>query len=286
MNPIAIILFLVCGWATLSVERRWAPLPLLIGCCYITMGEGIVLGPIHLPIYRMLLLVGMVRVIIRGETFVGSWNVVDKMIVVWAAWTFQASLFHLWEPGSGPLFISGVVLNLTLNYFLIRIWCSEPNDLACIVRAFGILLLPIAFEMLFEKATSHNLFSIFGGVPAITAMREGRLRAQGPFRHPILAGTVGAACLPMFLGIWRQHRQSMTLAIAASVTIVIASASSGPLFAAAAGVGALCIWRTPKLALILRRGAVLLYLILMMTMKQPPYYLLGRLNVIDGSTGW
>ena len=43
------------------------------------------------------------------------------------------------------------------------------------------LLVPVALAMLQEAHTARNLFAEFGGVPDVSAVRDGQLRAQGPF---------------------------------------------------------------------------------------------------------
>ena len=67
MNPLSILLFLVLASFLWTVERKWALAPFLAGCCLMTAGQGIDLGPISLPMYRMLLLVGFFRAIVKKE---------------------------------------------------------------------------------------------------------------------------------------------------------------------------------------------------------------------------
>src|SRR3954471_15162124 len=106
MDLIGLIFFVVASIALLVLPRKWAPVPLLVSCCYMTLGQGIVLGPFSLPVYRMVLTVGIVRVFVRNERLEGRINAIDLMVVAWAAWVFFASFFHEWEPGSGPVFAS------------------------------------------------------------------------------------------------------------------------------------------------------------------------------------
>ncbi|MEI8037509.1 MAG: hypothetical protein WCJ14_03885 [Verrucomicrobiota bacterium] len=285
MNPLALFFFLACAAALISVPRKWAPVPLLIGCTYMTLGQGIHLGPISLPVYRMLLLVGAIRVYAKSEALPGGFNRIDKLMLAWGGWVIFASFFH--DPvRAGPIYACGQVFNQTLIYFLIRVWCTELEEVGDVIRIVALLLVPIAIEMLVEKATSRNSFAIFGGVPDWVVIREGRLRAQGPFRHPILAGTVGATCIPLFIGILKHHRLSALTGIGAGVVMVFASASSGPVMSLIAGAGALVMWHFKNRVKALRLGAMLLYVGLMFTMDKPPYYLISRIDISGGSTGW
>ncbi len=285
MNPVALIFFLVCAAALIAVPRKWAPVPLLIGCTYMTLGQGIELGSISLPVYRLLLLVGTIRVVTKGESLPGGLNLIDKLMIAWGAWMLFASFFHDPER-AGPVTTAGAVFNQTLIYFLIRIWCADLEEVGDVIRIIALLLVPIAIEMIVEKLTGRNIFAVFGGVPDWVVIREGKLRAQGPFRHPILAGTVGATCVPLFIGILKRHRIAAMAGIAAGIVMVFASASSGPVMSLLACGGALLMWRFKAHLNKLRVGAVLLYVMLMFTMAKPPYYLISRIDISGGSTGW
>lgn len=270
----------------MAVPRKWAPVPLLVGCCYMTMGQGIELGPISLPIYRMLLFVGLARVVAKGERFSGSLNVIDKLIIGWGIWIVFASLFHTGTGGSGPIYASGFVFNFAVVYFLIRIWCTDLKQIEGIVVATAFMLAPIAIEMVMEKITKINYFSMFGGVPHETAFREGKYRAQGPFMHPILAGTVGAVCLPLFIGILKRNRIAGIVGIVSGLGMTVASASSGPIMSALAGGFAVAMWRYRHLTKLARMGAVVGYFAFQIVTGQPGYYIMKRIDLSGGSTGY
>jgi hypothetical protein len=140
--------------------------------------------------------------------------------------------------------------------------------------------------MIYEKHAAHNLFSVLGGVSEVPEIREGRIRAQGPFLHSILAGTVGGTTLPIFLGLWRSHRGTAMAGAFASSAMVIASGSSGPIMSTIFSLFGLMLWPMRHYVRALRWALVLLYLILMAVMTRPPYYLMGRIDLAGGSTGW
>lgn len=286
MNPLAAIFFVICAIALISVPRKWAPVALLVGCCYMTMGQGVEVGPISLPIYRMLLLVGLVRVMVKGERLSGDFNTIDKLILWWAAWIVFAGFFHEGGPGSGPIYAAGYAFNLIAVYFLIRIWCTNLTDVTGIIVVTAFLLAPIAAEMVVEKIVKINQFSIFGGVPHDVVIREGKYRAQGPFRHPILAGTVGAVCLPLFMGIWNKNRIAGSVGLASGIFMTLASASSGPVMSAMAGIGAVIMWKFRNLTRLARFSAVVAYFALAIVTGEPGYYVMKRIDISGGSTGY
>jgi hypothetical protein len=286
MNPLALAFFVVVAGLLWVVPRKWALAPFLAGCCLITLGQGIEIGPATLPIFRMLILIGFCRAMVRGESMVGGINGVDKILFGWAAWYLFASFFHDWEIGFGPVYTCGQIFNLLGFYLLARAWVSNLEDTFGVIRITALLLVPIAAEMLFEKATGRNLFSFFGGVSETVLLREGRLRAQGPFMHPILAGTVGATCLPWFVGIMREHRAIALTGMTAGSVMVFASASSGPIMSLMFAGFALVAWKFRHLTGAMRRAALLTYILLMFLMARPPYYLISKIDLSGGSTGW
>lgn len=285
MNPISLVFFIACALALLTVPRKWAPAALLVGCTYMTLGQGIEIATIHLPVYRMMLLVGLIRVMLKGERIEGGFNTIDKLVLVWSFWSVFAGFFHDQERYS-VIYFCGGVFNVTSIYFLIRIWCNDIEEVQSVIAVVAVILVPIAIEMLLEKATGKNLFSFLGGVPENVYVREGKLRAQGPFLHAILAGTVGATSIPLFIGLFARYRLIATLGIVAGVIMTFASASSGPVMSLLAGSGALMLWRYREHVYKLRIACVIAYLVLMVTMTQPPYYLISRIDISGGSTGW
>jgi hypothetical protein len=286
MNTAALGFFIVSAGAVLCLPRKWAPVPLLVACCYMTIGQGVDIGPFSLPIYRMVIATGLLRVVLRGERFAGRLNTIDRLLLAWTGWVMFASLFHEWEPGSGPVFASGYVFNITLVYFLIRVWCHDLNELTDLIRIVAVLLVPVALEMMFEHLYGRNLFSVFGGVEEAVYIRDGVYRAQGPFNHPILAGTVGAVSFPLMVGIWRRHRVASLVGSGVCLAMIVASASSGPLISLAFGILGLLMWYRRDWLRAARFACVGAYLMLELLMSRPAYYVISKIDLTGSSTGW
>lgn len=284
MNVFAIIFLLITGVALLAMPRRWAPLPLLVGACYMTRGQLIMIGPFHFTVLRLLLLLGIIRILVRGERSQGGLITLDWLLLAWGAWLLCSSVFH--NPVIDVLiFDLGEVYTTLGIYFLIRIFCQNMEDLIQVIRLIAFLLVPLAFEMLSETFTGHNSFVIFGGISETLGIREGKIRASGPFGHAILAGTVGAVCIPLMIGLWRQRARAAKIGLAACLTMMLTSWSTGPIMTAGAGVFALVLWRWRHLTRGMRIASVIGYLLLDLVMKDPAYFLLFRMNMVSGSTG-
>jgi hypothetical protein len=287
MSPLAILFVLLNAVALLALPRRWAPLPFLIAACYMTLSQRIDLGPFSFNTIRMLIAAGVARVVMRGERIDGGLNGMDRLILVWAGWMVVSSVFHATTSQGNPLtFRLGLAYDVLGAYFLFRIFVQNIDDVMHFIKLAACVLAPVALEMIQEHVTRRNLFSVFGGVPETCWIREGKLRAQGPFAHPILAGTVGAVCLPMMVGLYRFHARTALIGGLACVSIVFASNSSGPLMSLLFGVGALVLWRWRHLTRQMRIAAVIGYIMLEIVMKDPAYYIIARSNIVGGSTGW
>jgi hypothetical protein len=285
MTLSAILFVLAAALALVLLPRRWAPVPLLAAACYMTLGQRVELGPFHFTVIRILTFAGVARVVVRRERPAGGFTRIDWLMLCWAVWAVCSSAFHE-KPGETLVNHLGMVYNVLGVFFLIRCFCQSAEDVVGVVRFTAIILAPVALEMLFEQAAHRNLFAVFGGVEQIPDLRNGRLRSQGPFAHAILAGTVGAVCAPLMIGIWRKHPLVAKIGLASCLLMVVASASSGPLASLIFAAIALVLWRWRHLTRQMRIAAVVGYVLLDLVMKAPAYYLMARIDLAGGSTGW
>lgn len=285
MNAFAIALLSICGIGLLALPRRWAMVPLLIGCCYMTLGQGFKIGPFTFTVLRVLVMLGVVRLLVRGERLPGGLNLTDWIIIAFGGWCVFAAVFH--HPFKEALvYRLGVAYNVVGFYFLLRAFLTKADDVVLMVKVLAVLLVPIALEMINEKLTGRNAFGFLGGVPLETSVRDDKLRAQGPFGHAILAGTVGGVCLPWMIGLWRFHRGFALCGVFACLAMVVASASSGPIMSTAAGLAAVVYWRWRRYTRFARWAGVAAYLLLELLMNRPAYYIIGEIDLTGSSTGW
>jgi hypothetical protein len=250
-----------------------------------TLGQGVELGPFNLPIVRILIAVGILRVVFRGECRVRSISALDYSILGWGAWAILSSVFHA-DPIATLINRLGIVYNAWGFYFLFRASCRSAADVRRTVKVLAVVLTPLAISMLAERASGVNPFHVFGGVSQYSEWRGSVVRAQGPFSHPILAGSVGAATIPLLLIIWRDSKVFATLGILACAIMVVASASSGPVLSAFFGALAIAMWPMRFHMRKFQVAAIGSYLALEIVMKAPAYYILARIDVTGSSTSW
>jgi len=287
LNTLGLLVLFGTGVLMLVLPRRYALLPVIIITCFMTLGQVVMVGGLHFTMMRILVLFGWIRLALRREFRPFHPNAIDKAVL---AWTVAAIVTHslLWQ--TSDEFINRLVFgyNVVGMYFLFRFLLRDLEDIKRVFAMMAITIVPLAAAMLFERATERNVFAIFGGVRAVTELRGGTLRCQGPFGHPILAGTFGASLLPFFVALWWQGREYRWLAAAGvvSATVVVAtSGSSGPLMAYIAGCLGLLMWHFRRHMRVVRWGLLMAFLGLALVMKAPVWYLIQRVNIFSGSNG-
>jgi len=257
----------------------------LIGAAYMTRGQMLDIGPAHFPVIRIIVTVGLFRVMSRREKIVGGINRLDRILIIWAIAMVITSIFHT---SAGLVFRLGVVWTELGAYFLFRIFLQDLKDIERMFKVVCLLLIPVMLTMLLEKMNGRNLYSMLGlgGVRDIAAFRGGKFRAQGPFAHAILAGTVGAVSFGMALYLWLKQRKIALIGMASTGGIAYAAGSSGPIMTAAFIFGAMLLWRIRDKLRLIRWGILFALIALNFVMKDPVYYLLARIDITGSSTGW
>ena len=288
INGLGLAFLLCMGTLLLFLPRRLALFPVAATTCYMTFGQQIVVVGLHFTMLRMLVLMACARVIFRNETRSFKWLRIDTAILLWVA-SSVTTYTLLWQSSEALVNRLGLAYDAVGFYFVFRFLIRDIEDFKRCCRVFAVLLFPLAISMCVEKATGQNPFYLFGGVPPVTEIRDGVLRCQGPFGHPILAGTFGAVWLPLFLGLWYQGRGNRSIAalgMVSSTAITLLSGSSGPVAAYFAGIVGLCMWPLRNYMRTVRWGIVLSLGVLQLVMKAPVWFIFAHLNLFSGSTGW
>jgi hypothetical protein len=234
---------------------------------------------------RILIAGGLVRIAIRKERLAGGLNGLDGLMMVWSGWMLVSSFLHA-DPAAALVYRLGLVFDAAGIYFLLRSFCRSIDDVAVLCRITAILLVPLALEMLYEKAVGQNLFYEAVGDPIRLYVRNGNVRAQGPFAHSIIAGTIGATSLPIVIALWHQNRKEAIIGIGACVVMVYTCASSGPILSIVAALGALFMWHHRDRVRFVLWMMVAGYIALELVMKEPAYYIMDRVDLVGGSGGW
>lgn len=288
LHPLALIAVLVLGIIMLAVPRRWAILPMLIIACFISTVQKIVIVGMDFGLLRIMVMFGITRLILRKESHGFVWKPLDLAICLWA---ISSIVIYTLQQGTVSALVNrlGFGFDAFGMYFLFRCLIRDWSDVDTVVISLIMISIPVALFFILENRTGRNLFSIFGGVPAITVVRDGRLRCQGAFSHPILAGCFWASLMPWFAARWWKSSKDKIWALAglvtASITIICCS-SSTPLFGVLSGmVGGLMFFARRYMRPI-RWGILFTLLALHMVMNAPVWHLISRVTAVGGSTSY
>jgi hypothetical protein len=288
IHPLGLAVVLILGLVMLFVARRWAILPMLIIACFISAVQKITILSLDFNLLRIMVFFGICRLFLKKEYLSFIWKPLDIAIVLWA---LSSMLILTLQQGDFSTFINrlGFAFDVFGMYFLFRCLIQDWMDVDCIVKSIIWISIPVMAAFLLENRTGHNMFSVFGGVPAITVVREDRLRCQGAFSNPIIAGCFWASLMPMFAAIWWKSAEDKIFAITGLITsfvIVVCCSSSTPLMGVISGlIGGLFFLLRRQMRIV--RWAVLLTLIaLHMVMKAPVWHLISRVSAVGGSTSY
>jgi hypothetical protein len=149
--------------------------------------------------------------------------------------------------------------------------------------------------MLWEQLTGRNpLYAALGGVRSFQGIAahgaEDKLRGTGSFAHPILAGTFGGFCFPLFVGLWwlgeKADRRYAILGVAAAPVMAFAANSSTALFGLIGAIIALSFWPIRRYMRAVRWTIVTIIVSLHLVMKAPVWHLISRVDLTGGSSSY
>jgi hypothetical protein len=89
-------------------------------------------------------------------------------------WTVSSMSVYILQQGSSAAVINrlGFAFDVLGMYFLFRCLIRDWSDIEYIILGFIFVSIPVSILFLIEKSSGHNMFSIFGGVPALTMIRD------------------------------------------------------------------------------------------------------------------
>jgi hypothetical protein len=287
LSPIGAAVLLPLLLAVGTMSRRSAVAAFIAAVCFISDGQRISVAGLDFTPIRVLILVGAVRVLARAE-FSIKWQAIDGLFLSYVAWGYSAYALQYEFEVAALIRRAGEMYTYAGTYLLSRCWLRDGDDIAALGRTLAVLAIPSGLFFAAEWATGRNLFSVFGGVPEFTGMRDGRLRCRGPFPHAILAGCFWAGACPLIASLlWRKTSERLLglVGLAAAMLVIASCASSTPILALAAMGAAATLFPLRKQIRWIQAAALGTLVVIHFAREKPVWHLLGRLNVIGSSTG-
>ncbi len=271
--------------AQVVLPRKWAFLPLVIAAAHI--GNGEILP--ELTPARTLIVCGLLRAILGGYFSGLRITKLDYAVGIFATVALMSTLGHEPDPYIPSPFYAraGLVLNICGSYLYGRVYICGLKEVIRYATVLPLVLMPLALGMSSEQSTRTNPYFFLGSRSESVMERDGKFRAQGPFTHPILAGTCGATALPFVFLLWKRNRKGLAFAAGVTcMTIVLACASSGPLASVAVFVVVVVMWKRREKLKLLLYGGVAVAVLYTVTRGRGPWFLMASLDLVGGSTGW
>jgi hypothetical protein len=279
------LLLLMMAALLFIVPRRHAVIVFITGVLFMHQGVSFNVLSLHFFPGRVLICVGLLRILFRGESHASAVIPLDVSVIATALAYFLSGFFHK-NVMETLVFRGGMAFDIAGAYFLCRQLVSGWNDVLLYLRHYLLLMIPFALFMLTEQRTSHNAFSALSNIQIRQEIRNGRLRAEGPFRVSILAGTAAAVILPFAIALRKANKRLSTIALVSILLVVFASGSSGPWLSVISAVFALALWRYRLQLRMILWGTLLCLLGLQLIMNSNVWYLMTRIDVVGGSDSW
>jgi hypothetical protein len=298
VNPVALLVVLIAGVMICVLPRRKVIAPFLIAGILIPTDQVLLLGPLHFPMLRVLIIFAVIRMlrarISSGfEIFSGGMNGIDKALILLSLFTMADGIL-LWRQSGEVIYQLGNIYSAFGAYFFLRFLIRDAGDLKQVLKVFACIAGVAAAVMICEQVTGRNpLYAALGGARASAfesvMSREDHLRATGCFGHPILAGTFGGILLPMFVGLWgkeKKDRKYAALGVVSGTVMAFAAASSTALAGFLGGIVALCFWPLRRGMRVIRWMIAIVLVSLHLVMKAPVWHLISRIDLTGGSSGY
>lgn len=291
MTPPVMALLLIAIILMWLLPRKYVVVPFLIGIFLTPFGKQLYVAGVHLFFPRILIMCGWARLCYlktssKTKIASGGFTSLDKVFLLWASFRAVATSLEFLDK-SAIINQGGFLIDSLGGYFLLRFLIRDQEDVARVVRTFAFIVSILAVTMINEKLRDQNVFGYLGA-GFNPFVRDGAIRAQGPFAGPIPAGTFGATLFCLFVWLWYSGK-SRYLGIAGmvgSAVMVLTSASSTPVLAFPAGILGIVMWPLRRNMRMIRWGIVAVLVSLHMVMKAPVWMLINHVDLIGGNSGF
>lgn len=283
-----LIMLVLAGVLILSLNREKAFLVFIIAALMIPLTQKLVFINLNFTALRILIVVAWIRMFFRMELYPMRLNIIDKVFVFWVI-SNAVTFVLLWQTWGAFVNRLGTIMDSAGLYFIFRFFISDIDEIDSGIRSLAILSIVLAVIMVVEQAVGTTMYAYMSSTPDVQFMREGRLRAQGPFAHSILAGTFGATLIPLLVSQWLKpgfNKVLVVTAMGACVVIALASVSSGPVLAAVLGIAAIFMWPLRMHMRFIRWSIVLFLVLAHIMMNAPVWALIDRVGFFAGSSSY
>ncbi len=271
--------------AQFALPRRWAFLPLLIGTLHFQNVAVVQVG-VAFTITKLVIVAGLFRAMRDGSFECSRRQPLDMLVLAWAIWMILSGFTHNPRDHNPITVRLSQIYGYVGSYFYARCFLKSPEDFLRFCKALAVVVAPLALVVFYEKLALNNIYEWLGQGGQEVTVRNGKMRATGAFSNPILLGTFGATASVLMAPLYRTDKKWCIIGLLACAIIVFSSASSGPIVTLASALMALTLWRWRSSVGRIRTLVIATFIVLHISMQAPVWYLMARIDLAGGSTGW
>jgi hypothetical protein len=291
LSPQVALLMLIAIVLIFVVPRRNAIIPFLLFCLSIPLGEVVVLGSLHFPVVRILILAGLARMAVTPGSssegrFAGGFNPLDRMVVLWTV-SALTTISLQWMESQALIHSVGDFIDALGGYLVVRFLIPDGESMRRAMKVLAALCVIEGCFMINEQISHMNLLGYLEGVGFAVSVRNGHIRSSGTMGC-LYGGVLAGQLVPLFFWLWTKENDRIAAyaGIAGATAMVVTSHESTPLLALAAGLLGLGLWPLRKRMRLIRWGIVCTLVGLQMVMKAPVWALIARVDLTGSSSGY
>lgn len=292
MHPVVLVAFIFATILVFALPRRTMGAPLCFMAFLVPLGQQFYVAGIHLFILRLLIAFAFIKAMALprngSSRLAGGWQKLDTACVLYIV--VQAIGTLLQNPDT-QAFINqgGFIWDCLGAYFVFRVVIQDEMDVYRVTKYLAVCAAILAIGMLIEQFQMLNVFgALGGGVRAIPELRDGRVRSQGAFFHPLTAGAYAAMTVPLFVLLWKIGRAKLIAAVGfgSSTVMVLCTQTSTSVMSYMAAIAAILLWRIRDRMRAVRVGILAALLLLNAIMKSPVWWIIGHIDVTGSSSSY
>lgn len=291
LSPLVAVAMLIVIVLVFTLPRNKVIVPFLLGCFTIPLQQVVVLGGMHFPVLRILIIAALIRrATLKGKSsegkYPGGFNGIDRMVIVWAVSVELLCSLQFMET---QVFIHnfGDFLDMLGGFLVVRYFIVDRETVRRAIKTLAIVCIIQGVCMLNEQIIHVNVFGYIGGFGPALTIRDGKIRSEGALSC-ISGGAFGGTLIPLFLGLLTERRSRILACagLAGATAMVFTSNSSTSLLALGASTLGILMWPLRKHMRFVRWGLSLTIIALHLVMKAPVWALIARIDLTGSSSGY
>jgi hypothetical protein len=289
LHPLVAVWMLIAIILVLTLPRNKAIVPFLLAFFTIPLAQVVLVGPLHFPVLRILILVGLVRMALpwgaaSAGKFPGGFNAVDRVVVLWTVSALVVISLQWMDLQAFMKFVADF-LDVLGGYLVVRFLIPDREAVRRMVKVLAVICVIQGACMVSEQFTHQNVFGFLGAnQPTI---RDGRVRSEGTL-GTLYGGTFAGVSIPLFLWLWTEGKSRMAAlaGLAGATAMALASHASTSWMAYGGSLVGLGFWLLRKRMRIVRWGLLAILVGLHLVMHGPVWSLIEKIDLTGGSSSY